>query len=90
MKSPHLKFFLLPLPIFPKVFPGVSLSFCVYGGIACFHFELSDICKGFVIVILKRKCKDGGVHGLTHLISHIDIKLPHELLSDLRLGILRN
>ena len=82
----NLKFFLLPLLIFSVVFPGASLPFCVYGRIACFHIGLSDICKGFVIVILKRKCKDGGAHELTHLTSHINIKFTN----DLRLRILRN
>ena len=86
----NLKFFLLPLLIFSVVFPRVSLLFCVYGRIVCFQIGLSDICKRFAIVILKRKCKDGGAHELTHLTSHINIELHHELLNDLRLGILRN
>ena len=86
----NLKFFLLPLLIFSVVFPRVSLLFCVYGRIVCFQIGLSDICKRFAIVILKRKCKDGGAHELTHSTSHINIKLHHELLNDLRLGILRN
>ena len=78
----NLKFFLLPLLIFSVVFPRVSLLFCVYGRIVCFQIGLSDICKRFAIVILKRKCKDGGAHELTHLTSLINIKLHHELLND--------
>ena len=66
-KSVCLNCFLLPLLIFPRVFPSVSFPSCVDGSGGLVHFGLSDRFKEFATAILKRKCEDGRVHRLTHL-----------------------
>ena len=67
IKTVDLNFFLVSLLIFPRIFPGVSFPSCVNVSGGLVHFGLSDRCEEFVIAILKRKCKDGRAHKLSHL-----------------------